>query len=116
MNNSKKLHDEEFQKIDSTLAGLLNLELIHEQRLGEIETVMAHLYSEEWREWCVEQGYLDEEEEDDFPIPSTYELYEFVEVKKQFIEDYKQAFIFCILSSNFSSPDEIVEAIIQSRN
>ena len=123
MPNSKSLHDEKFQKIEAILAELLNLELIHEQRLSEIESVMAQLYPKESHEWHVEQGNLDddmdEEDEADLPGPPIFEIYRLVKEKQQFVDDYKEAFQFCILGTNFSlsgSVDEIIETIIENRN
>ena len=113
-------YGDQFQKMESILGTFLTLELMHEERVLQIESIMAALYPEECREWNIEQGNLEDDEidEGDLPNPTAYELYQLVENKEEFVEAYKQAFQASIFNSNFLSNkdfDETIESIIGNR-
>ena len=120
MQNKMSTYGDQFQKMESILGTFLTLELMHEERVLQIESIMAALYPEECREWNIEQGNLEEDEiyEGDLPNPTAYELYQLVENKEEFVEAYKQAFQASIFNSNFLSNkdfDETIESIIGNR-
>jgi len=120
MQNKMSTYGDQFQKMESILGTFLTLELMHEERVLQIESIMAALYPEECREWNIEQGNLEDDEidEGDLPNPTAYELYQLVENKEEFVEAYKQAFQASIFNSNFLSNkdfDATLEKIIENK-
>ncbi len=99
---------------------LINMEekgLIHENHTLQIEEIMSTIYEKENQQCNEANGQIDPDDDEYCPANPPYILIEYVENKKQFAEDYKNAINQTIHSNQYISDIEAaVRDIISKRN
>ena len=114
--NSIKTPAEIVNELADMIIGLNESGLLHESALDEIDEVMGIIYAKENILFNQANKSAEFEDAEFCPTNPAYMIFEYVENKEQFSEDYKNVIDKILHSSGYVSDfDEVAEDIIKLR-
>ena len=115
--NSIKTPTEIVNELADMIIGLNENGLLHESAIDEIDEVMGIIYAKENTLFNQANRNSELEDAEFCPTNPAYMIFEYVENKQQFAEDYKNVIDKTLHSGGFiSNLDEAVEDIINLRS